>query len=226
MTTDWKVRFQELSKGTAAFGTAFGSYTIAELADLLASKDKEIAVLADDLKNHLPAWVASDPMAANQWQSDFIHLQTDYGAACGAAQAAIADAHTMSKNLLTPDSLNTTGDTPYRMILAAINPKWESHDASADRILNLRQRLSAAGAKMSSYAVPQPRKSSDFDLNVFQTTDKAARNLEDAAHKAARNLEDAAHKAFQWSQPVVIAAVVTAGLVGLLALKSYLPPAH
>ena len=124
------------------------------------------------------------------------------------------------RDYLTPDSINTAGDEPYRLILSTLNPRWESHDASTDRGLSLMQRLNAENVKVAPYSVRQPRQTSDAPQYVSLQAKRAV----DAAAKAA---EDAGKKVFQWSRPVLIAAAVVAGVLGFVLVKPYLPtPSH
>ena len=206
---DWATHFQALSKGqpTASFGvTVTGAYSLAELQDLLDAKDKELLVLRADAEAFFPTWTAKDPIVAANWKSNFQDLQKSYGDVRGRAQKEIASSHLLPDNMVGEDPL-------YKEVLATFNINWKQHDASTDRLVDLRSRLQAAGAKMTPYTVPQPRKGSDFQQNVYKAADDAVKGVEDAAHKAA-----------DWSRPILIALGVIAAGLGFVLIKTYLPP--
>lgn len=160
MTTNWAEHFRRVSaRGvpTAEFGTFLSSNTISDLVELLKAKDDEFTALDRDSSAYYVAWHLKDPAAAMAWTSDYKKLKSDYVAAKAIAQDAIDKAHGKGALFqLTPDSINTTGDSPYKVVLQSLNPNYLAHDASSDRIFQLRRRLAAGGATMTPYSVRQP----------------------------------------------------------------------
>jgi hypothetical protein len=208
----WATHFQAISKGapTASFGTTlFGKYTVAELQDILNAKDDEMANLAK--------YAGS---ASSGWQSDFKALQADYAKARDAGLAAIASA----KYSIFSDALNSDGDSYYRQVLATLNPRWEQHDASTDRVGILLARLKTEGKTVAPYAVRQPRAGSDAAAQM--TAHPAQYFIQQPIQAAAGAAESAGSALATWSRPVVIAVAAIAGVMGFFLIKSYLPAPH
>lgn len=208
---DWSSHFQAVSSGaepTASFGTTlFGKYTLAELQSLVNGKDDEVANLAKYAAKASPAW-----------QSDFKTLQADYAKARANAMAAIAGA----KFSLFDDNLNPAGDEPYRALLSTLNSRWQAHDMTTDRVAILMSRLGAENIPVAPYTVRQP-KSTD-DATNWMVQHPAAYFVAEPAARIAQGAADVAQKAADWSKPIIIAAAVVAGMVGLVLVKTYLPP--
>ena len=159
----WGMRFRAAGD---EFGTIGGLYTIAELKDLIAAKDVEVAVLDKDGAAFMPSWQQNDPIAADNWATDFAALKSDYQAKRSFAQSEI------STSAWTPLPANTIpADPAYRAILASLNSLWESHGIGPGSLSDLRSRLTAAGGKASVYTVPQPKAGSDADLNTYKAAD-------------------------------------------------------
>lgn len=208
----WDAQFRRISgprpgfSQTASFGTIAGLYTSGEVADLIAAKDKEISVLkkaASDVV--MTAWALTDPSAAGSWKNDFTLLQHDYEAAKKSAGIQ---------------------DTVYKAILTALNPNWQQHDASTDRLLDLNRRLAAAGHPVAPYTVPQPMHP-DFDRHPLQGAKDIASQAWDETVKDAdvlwQDTKDVAQKITTWSRPVLIAIAAIAALLGFTLIRVYLP---
>ena len=210
---NWSSHFQAVSSGnepTASFGTTlFGKYTIAELQSLINGKDDEMTNLAKYVG-----------VASQGWQSDLKALQGDYVAARANGLKAIAGA----KYSIFADNLNPDGDAPYKAILSVINPRWAEHDASTDRVGLLMSRLNAEGIKVAPYTVRQP--GAKDDAANYMQQHPVDYFIADPASKIAQGAADAGKAALTWSKPVLIAAVCVAGAVGLILVKTYLPPPH
>ncbi len=176
MTTSrkaWKQHWKQANK-SATFGTLLGLYTIAELEDLLAAKDVEVNVLTNDSKFVNTTWAESDPIAASNWNTDFNALLASYASAKQVARNAIANA----SSLLSP-TMNTA-DAQYKGVLYSLNNQWENHTDGPGSLGDLRARLTAAGAPMTPYTVPQPRAGTDADLNAYRSADTAAKAIDSA----------------------------------------------
>lgn len=210
---NWATHFQAISSGnepTASFGTTlFGKYTVAELQSLINGKDDEMAVLAKYA-----------PTASSTWQNDFRSLQGDYNQARAAGLAAIAT----QKYSIFADNLNPEGDSYYRAILGTINPNWQQHDASTDRIGLLHKKLATEGIKVAPYTVRQPGASDDAANYMFQHPVDFF--VTDPTKKLIQAGQDITKPLLDWSRPIVIAVAAIAGVMGFFLIKSYLPPPH
>jgi hypothetical protein len=221
---NWAAHFQAVSSSrtspapTADFGTFLKSHTISDLVELLKAKDDEFTALDKDSGAFLPTWRSSSAAAASAWTGDYQKLKSDYAAAKTIAQDAIDAAHGKGALFqLTPDSINTTGDSPYKLVLQSLNPAWAAHSQDSDRIFQLRHRLSAAGATMTQYFVRQPIKDLESPHLVG---DVLKAPLAEAAKTA---------KYTVWA---ILAGVFVLGVVLIKALapeagsiaKAYLPP--
>lgn len=232
---NWAATFQAVSRGqapTASFGEILGKHTIDELKDLINAKDDEFSNLDQVSATHLPSWNAASPAAAQAWKSDYAKLKSDYAAARAAAQEAIAKAGGKGALFqLTPDAINTTADVPYKLILSAINPRYNLHDASTDRLMQLRGRLAAAGAMMTQYAVRQPIYTQELGTMFTRATDPITQGIEAAAHAARKPIGDAFDFA-KYTIWFVIGGVVVLGFALIKAAapaagsiaRAYLPP--
>ena len=138
------------------------------------------------------------------------------------------------------DNRNPAGDAPDKRLMATLNPRWESHDASTDRVLTLRQRLQAAGATMSKYSVPQPGAHSDYRMDVVMHPSEVLlpHEVREAAANAWDHTKAAAEAAFDWTKYIKYGLLGLAGVATLLlftaaksmgpvaggVVKAYLPP--
>src|SRR5579859_1422642 len=155
--------------GTSDFGTLGGLYTIAELSDLIAAKDVDVKVLGTDSQAFMPRWQQADPATAGNWQADYTDLVSRYQVARADAEAAIAAAHSGLGTLVPDNMMTSPGDVQYQELLSSLNANWRTNDASTPgSIEDLRTRLQAAGARLSTYSVPQPRAGTDADMNALQ----------------------------------------------------------
>jgi hypothetical protein len=226
----WADHFRAVSTGrpgspTATFGTFLSSYTISDLMELLKAKDDEFTALDRDSTTFLPTWRSKDNVAASTWSSDYQKLKNDYAAAKATAQDAIEKAQGKGALFqLTPDSINTTGDSPYKLVLQALNPAWQQHSADSSRIFQLRARLQSAGATMTPYFVRQPIQNLETPHTVGDALKAPLQDLGDVAKKAATQA-----KYTLWA---VIGGVFVLGVILIKSLapaagsiaKAYLPP--
>jgi hypothetical protein len=229
--TGWRTHFQALSgaPASASFGAFLGSHTIDELKDLVNAKDDELKNLAEVSASYLPAWRSRDPAAAAAWQSDYAKFKSDYAAARASAQDAIDKAAGKGAFLgmqLTPDSINTSGDTAYKLLLQAINPGM-NQSAASNRLVQLRNRLQAAGATMTEYFVRQPVYTKELGTQFTQATQPIVDAADRAGHKLQTGLDTAKYTLWAVLGGVFVLAIV---LVKALApeagsiAKAYLPP--
>jgi hypothetical protein len=243
---DWATHFQGVSRGRgrpkADFGvTLFGQYTIAELRDLVAAKDVEVNVLTKDGHAFLPTWSSKDPGAASAWQSDLQKLTADYAASRASAQTALDAAGAPgTMGSIFADNRNPAGDAPYKRLMATLNPRWESHDASTDRVGTLRSRLAAAGATMSRYTVPQPGAHSDYRMDVVTHPSEVLlpHEVREEAGKLWQDSKDKVREVADWGKYIKYGLLGLAGLATLLLFtaaksigpvaggvaRAYLPP--
>ena len=208
---NWSAHFQAVSSGsapTATFGTTlFGKYTIAELQSLINGKDDEMANLAKYAAKASPAW-----------QNDFKTLQADYNKVRTTALAAIAG----QKGGIFADNLNPEGDSYYKSILTVLNPRWQQHDASTDRVGLLHSRLASEGIAVAPYTVRQPDAKDDASNYMFNHP--VDHFITDPYHHLKDDIGDAAKPLLDWSRPIIIAIAAIAGVLGFVVLKTYLPP--
>jgi hypothetical protein len=182
MKPNWNTHFRNLSRATsgqAEFGTVGGLYTIAELKDLLNAKDSDMANLSTMANQFFATWQKQNPNAANAWHNDWQALIARYASAKSSAQTQI----TISTSFL-PDSM-VPADGTYRDVLTALNPAWQTNGSAPGSLSDLTQRISLAGASTVGLAsTPQPKGSSDVDLNAFNKVNQATPYIP-AAVKAA-----------------------------------------
>lgn len=222
--TDWATHFQRLSAETsraarqayreqADFGTVGGLYTVAELRDLIAAKNKEVEVLTADGNKFLPTWRETDPMAADAWANDLATLIRDYDAAIAIANKTITEGRLLPENM-------SPADSEYRGVLTAVNNLWQQKTDGPGSLGDLRSRLQAAGAVMTAYAVDQPKKGSDFDTSVYRETEPIVTLPGEAGGFDILGLKKAGKKTVKEieNQKWWIAGGVLAGLVGLVAV--------
>jgi hypothetical protein len=178
---NWNTHFRNLSRttsGQAEFGTVGGLYTIAELKDLLNAKDSDMANLSTMANQFFATWQKQNPNAANAWHNDWQALIGRYASAKSSAQTIA------SSNYFLPDNM-TPADGPYRDVLTALNPAWQTNGSAPGSLSDLSQRIALAGASTAGLApTPQPGQKSDVDLNTFNKVNQATPYIP-AAVKAA-----------------------------------------
>lgn len=139
--------------------TIFGSYTVAELIDLLAAKDYEIGQIqqAIDSRHGNPV----DATFAADWKA----VQDRYNAAKTVANAAIA----LAKVTPGPNSM-ILADSEYQGVLKAV--KQDPSTITKGDLQDIHNRLDAAGSTPVYPKMPQPDPDSDFEENAIKTLDK------------------------------------------------------
>lgn len=139
--------------------TIFGSYTVAELIDLLSAKDYEIEQIQKAIDSRKGA--AVDATFAADWKA----LQDRYNAAKTVANAAIA----IAKVTPGPNSL-IVADSEYQGVLKAV--KQDPSTITKGDLQDIHNRLDSAGSAPSYPNMPQPDPDSDFEENAIKTLDK------------------------------------------------------
>jgi hypothetical protein len=198
MTRTWHrtpLGWRHVDRRGVGVGTLLGMHTVAELKDLLAAKDYQLAQLGQAFSK-ATGWATSDPTSYAAWQTDFSALMQRYNAARTQAQA-IVDANSAS---IIPANMDVTGEGPYELVLAAIH-----HDPEqTGDLTDLDRRLTKGAGVTADYSqTPQPTSGSDVDLSVYQGAGKAL--------DAVGLPKDAA--AFPWAKAGLIAGGVLLGLV-------------
>jgi hypothetical protein len=226
---DWKTYFENVSAGktgaTATFGKVLNSYTIDELMDFVNAKDDEFKNLDEVSTAYMPTWQKSNAAAAQAWAHDYAKLKSDYAAARAAAQDAIDKAHGKGFLLgqVVPDSFNTSADTPYKLILQAINPSM-SHDQSSNRLLQLRYRLQNAGATMTEYHVRQNVYTKEVGTTFTQATQPLVDQVE-TGKQIVRDFGDKAGHAVDQAKYTLWAVIAGVFVLGVVLIKSLAPAA-
>lgn len=148
-----------------------GQHTVAELRELLAAKDFDIAAVQDVANAALGPWHTTNPGEATAWGIDWAKLLARYGIAKGDAELAIAAA---AIAVLTPDNL-IPAESPWRAVLHALTPT--PGVLTPDSFQGLVMRLQGwLGHPLDFTGQPQPT-STDADLVAFQATDSALKAL-------------------------------------------------
>jgi hypothetical protein len=154
-------------------------YSVAELQDLLAAKDPDLASMEAQFHTLDPQWRKLDPKADNAWLSDYNALKTRYSIARAAAAATIAAAS------ILPDAVLplAPADPQYRMILKSLQ-STEGLTSPGD-FQDLFQRLADAKTQIRNAQglpyeglfeppVAQPRRGSDADEAFIKGTNWAS----------------------------------------------------
>lgn len=151
-----------------------GMATRADVADLLRTKDYEIAQLDAAQKAFAPKWAGSDPAAAAQWSNDYRAFLLRYAAAKAAAQKTLA-----STSLGVPDDF-TPDPSDYRAILLALQ-KTPGVTSPGD-FQDLWSRLTTAqdAPIFEDIAIVQPT-ATDWDLSVYKAADSGVKAVQGAA---------------------------------------------
>lgn len=183
-------------------GTIAGSYTVAELKDLIAAKDATIRNLLTEYDE-----VRDKPIDFTDFLSTLQALLIRYQNAKAAAQIVIDEA----KDAWRPDNM-VVADKEYKDVLAACNPRWaeytwSSGDGSLEDLFDRLRNLGSTGK--NSEPIPQPEKGSDIDFETLRETTAITQQLESTA-----NYFDTKH---------LIAYAVVGGFVLLFLLPRLTP---
>lgn len=154
--------------------TILGQQSIAELKDLVKSKDGDITALSATFTALAPSWSTSDPAAYNDWQSDWNAFHTRYMAARELAVASINAAN------LLPDVGDTyiPAQTQYNAMLHALSPDGVE---SKNSFSQLYARLNDVYLAANKTPIPNDppghslNPNIDVDLNVYRAADKLAK---------------------------------------------------
>jgi hypothetical protein len=152
--------------GRTEIGTVAGFPSVAELRDLVAAKDYEMAALAQGYANLAPSWVAQAPSAFLDFTNDWNALTARYAAARASAEMAFS----LAKLALTLSESAIPAAGPWNAIQAALSPTPNTVTKGSQQ--DLFQRLQAAGGVVDLSHVPQPRASSDLDMRLLQSLNK------------------------------------------------------
>jgi hypothetical protein len=143
-------------------GTVLGDPSVAELIDLVAAKDYEIAQLEQAYADFSPTWVQKDSAAYVAWVNDWTALKTRYAIARSSAETDISIAK------ISPVPNNAiNAKTTYNGILFAMSPV--PNTVSTGSLQDIYNRITAAGGKVDMSKVPQPKPGTDLDLNLLNT---------------------------------------------------------
>ena len=154
-------------------------YTVAELQDLLAAKDPDLASMEAQFHALDPQWRKLDPKANDAWLSDYNALKLRYSLARAAAAATIAAAS------ILPDAVLplAPADPQYRLVLKSLQ-STEGLTSPGD-FQDLFQRLSDAKTQIRNAQgqpyealfeppIAQPRRGTDADQAIIRDTGWAA----------------------------------------------------
>lgn len=152
-----------------------GSYTIAELKDLIAAKDATIRNLLgeyDEVKD-------TPGIDFTTFLSSLQTLLIRYQNAKATAQLAIDAA----KDAWRPDNM-VVADSEYRGILAACNPRWNEYtwssgDGSLEDLFDQIRGFGSTGK--NSEPIPQPRKGTDVEFEALREATAITQQLESTA---------------------------------------------
>lgn len=141
--------------------TIAGQPSVAELRDLVASHDYELAQLAQAYADFAPNWVKQDPTAFVNWTNDWDAMNKRYQAARSMAE----NSFTAAKLSPIPDK-DLPANAPWTAILRAL--KKIDGVVSPGDLQDLYTRFTAAGAKAVDFSkMPQPTPGNDQDMNLL-----------------------------------------------------------
>jgi hypothetical protein len=141
--------------------TLLGDWSLAELQELLAAKDKEFQVL-DSAYANTSANQWSNPQVQADWVSDWMALKNRYNQAKSTALNVISVANS---NFLAPPLTMTTAEPYYTNVLRAI--KQNPNTITKGDLDDVHNRLNSI-KPIPAYTVPQPSKANDFATTVSQ----------------------------------------------------------
>jgi hypothetical protein len=165
-TENWVSYYSPAQHST---GTLFGKWTVAELKDLLAEKNRLVAETESALSTVQSQWLARNPAEANDWLRDWQAFKTRYAAA-----VANAGSIPWAQFSLAPESY-LIADDAYKAVLRALSPV--PNTVTKGSLQDLINRLSNAGGRVNHDAI-QPRRGTDADLNWYKRADTMARTLD------------------------------------------------
>lgn len=178
MSFDWEQHFRAMKAvgPKPRFGTVMGEHTVAELKDLLAAKDVEIARVEQAYQKILDQ--GPPTQAVVQWKNDWDSFRTRWNSAKKDAQDAI-DA--WGYNLFVPDNMAIV-ESQYVGVVKALSQAYpELHTIPGD-FVDLSARLTELGGVVDSGPIPQPKPGSDFDLNALHNATAITTVIDQAGH--------------------------------------------
>jgi hypothetical protein len=159
-----------LSRGPMAsgIGTVLGNPSLAELRDLLRTKDYEIDALGQAWGDLSPTWIQKDPTAYVAWTNDFDALKTRYLAAREHAELVLGLSSLNPLNFL-PEKAQAAGSA-WDEVLAAVSPV--PNTVSPGSLHDLYNRLEAAGGQVDLSHYPALTPGNDLDMEVLSTLNR------------------------------------------------------
>lgn len=164
---------------THEVGAFLGKPTVAELADLLKSKQAERDGITKAIPVQVDAWAAVDAPAAHAWLADLAAANAAFEIARADAQGVI-DAIPDAIASVTPIELP---DLPIIGSPHVQKNVWDQLIEASKPYVHLYGRIQAAGHPPPAYTIPQPT-APDPDLKAYQAADKATQGIEAAAKTA------------------------------------------
>jgi hypothetical protein len=163
--------------------TFFDQHTVAELRDLLASKDFEIKEVQTRYDANADAWRARDPEGENEWRRDWRDFLDRYNDAHAKAKVAIAagDALITVRNSMIP------AEGPYNDVIRTMkkNPDPGTPYEPTDFQGMYNRLIEATGSGHIDFSkMPQPDPKSDFDMRRLKDADDALKGVQKAADTA------------------------------------------
>lgn len=177
--------------------TVLGHHTVAEVKELMANKDYVLNVT----RLGREAFTFPDQLQGLDWDKDWLIFLARYAAAHAAADAKIHGF--LSRNI---DPTVVPAEDEWQGLLRAM--KIEDGVITKGDMDDLISRLAQAGVKLDFSKAPQPN-STDVDLEVFKSTDKATKVIESGT------------KSFLSTTAIIGGAALVVG--GYIAYKTYIP---
>lgn len=145
--------------------TVAGVPSVAELRDLVAAKDFEMAAMTKSYADWSPAWVAKDPAGYIDYTNDWDALQKRYASARHMADNDFSGVGTVIASAALDETQIPAADG-WNAILSAL--KRDPTTISKGDLQDLYNRIVASGAPSPDFTgMPQPKKGSDADLNLL-----------------------------------------------------------
>lgn len=223
--TNWEQHFRQMRPdqygvshypSRSDFGMIGNAYSVAELIDLVAAKDVAVSNI-----EKLLGEVQGKPFDTSIVSSHLSILKNRYQSARNAAETAITLARL---NFLVPNTM-IPADAEYKGILAALNPKWESHtwsqgDGSLEDLQNTLTTMGATGITASP--TPQPKGGTDFNLNQLQTASMLTTMAEGAAQGGGKLLGSGVSGVFGQLDMATLAKIGVVAALGMIFLPKLL----